>query len=476
MKAILVFLYFLLLGNQHAAAIEVEHVSYGKFGNITIYHPSGSPVSVVLFISGDGGWKDVVISMAAHMAASGAMVLGIDARHYEYYLSKQSSGCLYPAADFEELSLSIQKKYRLPNYLKPVLTGYSYGATLIYAVLAQAPANTFKGAIAIGFSPDLNVNKPLCKGNGLGLYPVKKGFSYMLQSTKTLTAPFVVINGRKDLACPYARTEAFLKGMPMTELIALPNAGHGFKNREDWEPELRNAFKKILITPGFTERKSAENNNLKNQTIIPFKGELPLTVIPSAQQNKLPIVFMISGDGGWTSFDQSLAEELASKGLSVIGLDAQKYFWNAKSPDQTSAEVSLALRHYLTAMGKENLILAGYSFGASIVPFIANRLSVDLKPKLKAVISLSPDVTADFEIHLLDLFNFGNSKDKYNVLSEIKKISPVIPISIFGTEEGNKIKMQFQNRGIKVLTISGDHHFDKDYEKISTVFLKQIPE
>ncbi|WP_316842031.1 AcvB/VirJ family lysyl-phosphatidylglycerol hydrolase [Pedobacter gandavensis] len=476
MKSICVFLLLLLLGSKLAIAAEIEHVSYGKFGNITIYHPIRSPEAVVLFVSGDGGWKDVVINMAENMADDGAMVLGIDARHYEYYLSKQKTACLYPAADFEELSLSIQKKYKLPNYLKPVLMGYSYGATLVYAMLAQAPANTFKGAIGLGFSPDININKVLCKGNGLSLYPLKKEMSYMLESTQSLSAPFLVINGRKDLACPFAVTERFLKGMPMTELIALPNAGHGFMNTGDWESALSSAYKKILKDPGFTERRSVENSYLRNQPIPPYRGDLPLTVIPAAQQNKLPIVFMISGDGGWTSFDQSLAEELASKGLSVLGLDAQKYFWNAKSPDQTSKDVSQALTHYLNIMGKENLILAGYSFGASIAPFIANRLPTDLKPRLKAVISLSPDVTADFEIHLVDLFNLGSNKEKYNVIAEIKRVSPLTPVAIFGLEEGSKIKNQFVKNGLKVLSIAGDHHFDKDYGKIATVFLKQIPE
>lgn len=188
------------------------------------------------------------------------------------------------------------------------------------------------------------------------------------------------------------------------------------------------------------------------------------------------MVFMISGDGGWTSFDQSLAEELASKGLSVLGLDAQKYFWNVKTPDQTSKDVSQAIDHYLTSLGKESLILGGYSFGASIVPFIANRLPAGLKNKLKGVISLSPDVTADFEIHLVDLLNFGSNKEKYNVIAEMKKLSPLVPVSIFGADEGGKIRNRFLNEGMKVLTISGDHHYNKDYEKIATVFLKQIPE
>lgn len=213
---------------------------------------------------------------------------------------------------------------------------------------------------------------------------------------------------------------------------------------------------------------------LKAEAAQPYTGDLPLKLIPARQKNKLPLVFMISGDGGWSRFDQSLAEELASKGLSVLGLDAQKYFWKAKTPDQASKEISVALNYYLGTLGKESLVLGGYSFGASIIPFVATRLPANLKAQLKAVISLSPDVTADFEIHLVDLLNF-NSKYKYNVIAEMKKLSPLVPVSIFGADEGDKIKTSFLNVGLKVITIEGDHHFDKEYEKIATVIVKQIP-
>ncbi|RQO69980.1 virulence factor [Pedobacter sp. KBW06] len=454
----------------------IDHVSYGKFGKITVYHPENTPTSVVLFVSGDGGWKDAVVLMAKNMAAEGALVLGIDARHYGYYLSKASAACLYPAADFEELSLSVQKKYKLINYHKPVLMGYSYGAVLIYGTLVQAPPDTFRGAIALGFSPDINLKKPLCRGNGLTLHVLKKGFSYYLESTKSLTAPFIVLNGEKDLTCPFDASAAFLKGMPMTELIPLPKVGHGFLNQADWQPELKTAFQKILAAPTFSEQKSMEHKAMADKQLKPYTGNLPLILIPAAKKSSLPMVFMISGDGGWTGFDQSLAEALAAKGLAVLGLDAQKYFWNAKTPENSSLEIAKAVQHYKEELGKESFILAGYSFGASIVPFVANRLSAELKDDLKAVISLSPDVTADFEIHLIDLLNFGSSKNKYDVIAEIKKIKTADQVSIFGTGEGNSIKNKFIKNGLKVLTIAGDHHFNKDYATIATAFLKQVSE
>ncbi|SPZ91950.1 Type IV secretory pathway, VirJ component [Sphingobacterium multivorum] len=47
------------------------------------------------------------------------------------------------------------------------MVGYSYGATLVYGLIAQAPAGTFRGGIALGFCPDITIAKPLCKGSGL---------------------------------------------------------------------------------------------------------------------------------------------------------------------------------------------------------------------------------------------------------------------------------------------------------------------
>ena len=148
-------------------ALTIDSLNYGIFGKIIVYHPVKPPTSVVLFVSGDGGWNNGVISMAKDIASQGALVLGIDAKTYKNGLARSKAECYYPAADFERLSLMIQKKYKFTTYAKPILVGYSYGATLIYGILAQSPANTFKGAIALGFCPDIEIKKPLCKGSGL---------------------------------------------------------------------------------------------------------------------------------------------------------------------------------------------------------------------------------------------------------------------------------------------------------------------
>lgn len=439
---------------------QIDTVSYGKFGKIAVYHPVGIPTSVALFVSGDGGWKTGVVDMARSLAAQGALVLGIDARHYEYYLSKVKAECLYPAADFEELSIDIQKKYNLSTYHKPVLVGYSYGAVLVYGILVQAPANTFKGALALGFCPDINVVKPFCPGNGLTQHVLKPNKSYYLEATKSLTAPFIVLNGAKDQTCPYEATAAFLKDMPRAELIGLDKVGHGFAVAANWLPEFSAAYGRIVGGDAQPSKALGE--------------PLPLTVVSSAKKASLPFVFMISGDGGWTSFDQSLAEALATKGLYVLGLDAQKYFWKAKTPALAAAEVSQVILKYQKQFDNQQFVLAGYSFGASIVPFLANRLPLELKKDLKGVVSLSPDDYADFEIHITDMLNLGTSKGKYDVLSEIKKVALIKPVCIFGKDEDEELTQTFIKSGVRTIIIPGNHHFTKDFAGIANTIAKSI--
>src|SRR5689334_13619574 len=111
-----------------AAAAEQIQVG-GRFGAVTIYRPAGPPRSLVLFVSGDGGWRLGVVDMAKHLAEQGAIVAGIDVRHYLAALGEAKQSCVSLAADFELLSHDLQKKLGLPQYLAPLLVGYSSGAT-----------------------------------------------------------------------------------------------------------------------------------------------------------------------------------------------------------------------------------------------------------------------------------------------------------------------------------------------------------
>lgn len=449
-KTFTVIILMLMLFNIRLSAQET--FTYGGFGKLTMYQPKSPPSSLVLFVSGDGGWQFGVINMAKFLAQQGALVAGVDAKHFAAYMARQKKDCYYPAADFEQLSMALQKKYKFASYQKPILVGYSYGATLIYGLIAQAPAGTFKGGIALGFCPDIDLRKPLCKGSGLPSHILKPGKSYYLDKVEKLAAPFIALNGVKDQTCPFNATATFLKGMENAELVTLPKVGHGFSIADNWLPQFKTAYLKIL------------GPSQKNPSFSALKTEMPIQLVePKTYTNEL--MFMISGDGGWTSFDQDLANTFVAKGLKVIGLDAQKYFWNAKTPEQTATEIAKILAYYQEKEPSIKFSIMGYSFGACVAPFIVNRLPEQIKKATKTVALLSPDDRADFEIHVADMLSLSSDNEPYDVVAELRKTS-VKKLCIFGSDEDKETMAKFRNSGAALETLPGGHHFDNDYNAI----------
>lgn len=473
MKRIIQISFLLFILVNISAASPADTLVYGAFGKVVIYQPKAKPESFVIFISGDGGWNSGVVNMADQVVKRGAFVVGIDIRYYLKNIKSSKAKCYYMAGDFEELSLTIQKKYKMNQYFKPILMGFSSGATLAYGMLAQAPANTFKGAIVLGFCPDIEIDKPMCKGSGLNYHVLKPGRSFYLEAFEHMSAPFIVLNGTIDQICNYNDTKNFMDKIPLSELVTLPNVGHGFSVTKNWVPQFILAYQKVLKEPGYVEKLSSQNQLLQSQKTSLLKTDLPLCLLPATKECKLPLALFISGDGGWTSFDNSVCTKLAENGIPVVGLDAQKYFWNERKPKESADDLSIAIQHYMQLWKKDSFLLLGYSFGACVLPYIANDLSDQMKENIKAVYCLSPDVSGDFEIHIADMLDFS-TKEKYSVPLELKQIKSLNPICIFGSEEDSELKQKFVSAGIQVETIPGSHHYNNDFQAIAAIVIKNI--
>ena len=472
MQRIILFT-FILIASLKSEATPADTIVYRTFGNVVIYHPERTPDSFVIFISGDGGWNKAVMDMACNVVSQGAMVAGINIVEYLKRSKSSKSKCLYPAAELEDISMTIQKKYKFKQYLKPILVGYSSGATLAYGALAQAPANTFKGMISLGFCPDLDIDRPMCKGTGLNSHVLKGGKSYYLEPCFNLTSTFIALNGIDDQVCTCSNIKKFMEITPMSELIALPKVGHGFAVTKNWLPQFATAFQKIVKEPDYAEKKSAENSLLQTQCDSLLACDLPLTILPSAIKNDLPLAIFISGDGGWTSFDQAMNEKMSEKGIPVLGLDEKKYFWNERNPLEVADELTVAIKHYMNLWNRNSFILIGYSFGADVAPFIANRLSIQLKETLKGVYCFSPDATGDFEIHITDMMNL-NGREKYDVSLELKQIKTMNPVCIFGADEDIDFQNILSKDGIKTENLPGSHHYNSDFNAITELILKDL--
>jgi type IV secretory pathway VirJ component len=114
------------------------------------------------------------------------MVVGIDTPRLFAALESDGSSCVFPDGDLENLSHYVQGYARLPTYHTPLMVGYSSGASMAYAMLAQAPSGTFIGALSLGFCADLDLAKPLCRGEGVHFTRRKDGKGVDLLPSKAL--------------------------------------------------------------------------------------------------------------------------------------------------------------------------------------------------------------------------------------------------------------------------------------------------
>ncbi len=436
-----------------------ETVRFGRFGAVTLYHQTAAPSHVVLFVSGDGGWNLGVVDMARELQTLDALVVGIDIRHYLRQLEASQDRCSYPAADFESLSKFVQKSLNYSKYVPPVLIGYSSGATLVYAALVQAPPTTFAGAMSMGFCPDLPLTRPMCKGRGLTWVPGPKGKGYSFSPSDDLEAPWVALQGAIDQVCRPALTEEFAGKVRGAEVVMLPKVGHGFSAPRNWMPQFRSAFHRLI------EKQEAAIKTQQAPSDSEIK-DLPLVEVPAQGDQSLSFAVIVSGDGGWASIDRDLGITLSAAGVSVVGFNSLEYFWNPRTPDQTAKDLERVLRHYLNAWKKESVLLIGFSFGADVLPFLADRLPADLSSKVKVVALLSPGRTAAFEFHLTDWLNVSHTNEQ-PTLPEVEKLKGTRILCFYGNEEEDSLCTAIDSKLATIIPLAGGHHFGGHFHTIT---------
>jgi type IV secretory pathway VirJ component len=463
MKRLILLILILLSLPVHAFSMSEEFLSFGRFGKATLYRESQHPSQVVLFISGDGGWNKGVIDMAKALVSMDAVVVGIDITHYLKELRTSSEECSYPASDFEMLSKFIQKKLDFPNYVLPVLVGYSSGSTLVYATLVQAPPNTFKGAISLGFCPDLPLSKPLCRGYGLEWETDPNGKGYTFLPASNLQTPWIAFQGTIDQVCDAAAVESYVKQVKGAAIVLLPKVGHGFAVQQNWMPQFRQAFKK-LVEKNKIDR-SSSSNELK---------DLPLVEVVSKDTSRDLMAVIISGDGGWAGIDRDLGNTLSDQGVSVVGLNSLRYFWTPRTPDGSAMDLERILRYYLGAWKKGKAILIGYSLGADVLPFMVSRLSQETLSRVQGIALLGPSDVVDFEFHMTDWLGISDGKKGYSVLAEVEKLKGVKIFCFYGEEEKNSLCKKLDANYEKIVPLKGGHHFGGDYKAIAGTILNDL--
>ena len=197
---------------------------------------------------------------------------------------------------------------------------------------------------------------------------------------------------------------------------------------------------------------------------------LPLTEIPARRTGDAVAVFL-TGDGGFAELDKQVAHVLADSGIAVVALDTRSYLWQRRTPDETARDVARIARHYAAVWHRDRIILAGYSHGADILPFAAERLPTDVASRVSVLAMLGLGTGASFQFHFADLLRDVRRKTDLPILPELQKLRGRSMLCIYGTDEDHSACRDADSTLLARHSLPGDHHFDRAYATIAGIIV-----
>lgn len=437
----------------HAAE---DQPRYGMFGQLHLARPSGVPSDVILLLSDGDGWNARQQSFAGTLAQRRALVVGIDLPSYLTRLAAIGDSCSYPSGHFEELAHWIERHEGIADYRTPLVLGDGSGATFAYAMVAQAPAGTFSGLITLGWDWNMRLSQPICAGDAGAMTQADSVHEFRVVPvdrlpTRWLPRPFAPAARNDGSAATIARAWhlATLLVPMLPQAAPAADLGHAYA--------------------GWKTREQAQASSLPGDI-----ADLPLTEVTPARTDSDRIAIMLTGDGGWAGLDKGVAEALAADGVRVIGFSTLKFFWEKRTPEQAAEALQRVLATYAKRYPQARFAVLGYSFGASLVPVLINRLPADLQSRIDGGIMISPDPDAVFEIKVGDWFGGAKHDGSVPVMPAITD-SPVTITCIHGIDEKDSFCDSAQHSRLRVLTLPGGHHYDGNYTALGNLIVANMP-
>lgn len=417
----------------------------GRYGQVRILVPDEPTRGVVLLFSDRGGWSEADDAALRSVAKSGALAVGIDTKQYMANFAAGQRACDQLVGDAEGLSRRLQRQYNESTYWFPILAGAGAGGTIAWVTLSQAPPNTFSGAISIDPSVELDGPRPLC---GAPPTPVPKRDAYRYGPVANLSGFWTAG------VTPQAQDSA------VAALEALRRAGTPVQIESvDADPSsaLQGLLESHLDLGG--------GNSL---------AALPLEELPTGTVSPTMAV-VLSGDGGWRDLDKTIGQLLQRDGVPVLGWDCVRYFWHLKTPQQSAADLTLALRAYLSRWHAQSVALIGYSFGADVLPEIYGLLPSDLQRRVVLMTLLAPSERASWEIKVGGWFGGLPTGDGSTATAPALAALPHGLVQCFyGSEETDSVCPALGANGAEVIRTAGGHHFGNDYVALERQILDSL--
>lgn len=410
--------------------------------------PKTDPNSLVFLISGASGWGEPESQMAARLQAAGAVLVGIDLPAWLQALQAEKRDCAYTVSALESISRQVQRQMGLEGYHAPLVAGIGAGGGMALAMAAQTPAATIGAVFAVDPQSYLALEKPLC--TPAPRLKVSGGLSYGLRS-------FPLPHPLKVLWSPEARPE------DQAHVAAL-RAGH---------PELMEGK---VADPAADGLVGAVSDYAAAQSRL--REDLPLAV-SSAKPGSATMAIIVSGDGGWRDIDKKVAGFLAERGIPSVGLDALRYFWRERTPEELARDLEHLIDQYGQSFGAEQVMLVGYSFGANVLPASLSQMKPAYRQRIVLLSLLAPSPKADFQIAVTGWLGFAGEGRGGDVADAVLRLGSLPVQCIYGLSEKESACHALEGparagQRIEIEGIPGGHHFDGNYRALTERILKAL--
>jgi type IV secretory pathway VirJ component len=194
---------------------------------------SGKPTAMVVFISGDGGWRDIDEQIGDYLAARGVAVIGVDS--LRYFWSKKDPKQI--AADLDRIVTHYQRKWHTERV---GLLGYSFGADVLplaWSKLSRESQNAISLIAFLGLEPTAELQISVEGWLGLtsdGETPIRPYLTSM-PAEKIMCFYGADEKDEKDTACVYPELDKATR-------IERPG-GHHFDG--DYEPVAKSILARL---------------------------------------------------------------------------------------------------------------------------------------------------------------------------------------------------------------------------------------
>jgi len=183
---------------------------------------------------------------------------------------------------------------------------------------------------------------------------------------------------------------------------------------------------------------------------------LPLVELPVNPSHRIFAV-LLTGDGGWARGDQSMAAAFRSRAIPVVGFVSPSYLQVPRTPDIAARDLRRVLDHYLREWHEERIIVAGYSRGADLLPFMVSRLPAELRQRLALVAMVGLSDQASFQYRPTDIFADGLRFTDQPVKPEVERLRGLRMICISGEREAGSLCPRLDSSLVRIARHAGGH-------------------